>query len=81
MNFEPEKWAEHVASIKGRELLSKLTVTNDVAERGVALMTQYNKLVTKNEKEKQNLLFIVQDNRQSIPDMKKSTLSGKMRVE
>ena len=79
MNFEPEKWAEHVAFIKGRKLLSKLTVTNDVAERGVGLMTQYNKLITKNEKEKQNLLLIVQDNRQSIPDM--FTLSGKMRVE
>lgn len=79
MDLDSWKWAEHKALSQARKLLSKLTVTNDVAERGVALMTKYNKLIKKNEK--QNLLLFVEDNRQSAPNMKKSTLSGEMQAE
>lgn len=51
-----------------------MKVVNDIAERGVALMDEYNKLLTNDEEQKQFLLLVVQKYRQSFPDRKKSTL-------
>jgi hypothetical protein len=36
-----------------------LKVVNDVAERAIALMTNYNENLTKNKASKQNLLHVV----------------------
>lgn len=51
-----------------------LKVVNDIAERGVALMEEYNKLHTNNEEQKQFLLLTVKEYRKEHPDTKKSTL-------
>lgn len=51
-----------------------MRVVNDIAERGVALMEEYNKLHTNNEEQKQYLLLLVKDYRQKYPDSNKSTL-------
>jgi hypothetical protein len=42
-----------------KKTISGMRVTNDIAERGVALMEEYNTLHTKNEQQKQFLLLIV----------------------
>ena len=52
-----------------------LKVVNDLAERGIALIEEYNSLFTKDEEQKQYLLQIVQDNRSRFPDARKSTLT------
>lgn len=51
-----------------------MRVINGVAELGVALMEEYNKVHTTNEEQKQFLLLLVKQLRQKYPDRKKSTL-------
>ena len=51
-----------------------MRVTNDIAERGVALMEEYTKVLTKDEEQKQFLLQVVKHYRQVFPDRKKETL-------
>ena len=41
------------------------------AERGVTLVTEYNNLFTKNEKQQQALFLTVNKHRKMLPDMKK----------
>lgn len=51
-----------------------MRVVNDIAERGVALMDEYNKLHTTDEDQKQYLLLLLKQYRKKYPDSKKSTL-------
>lgn len=55
--------------------VNNLRVVNDLAERGVKLMEDYNKLISKNEEQKHYLLQVVSQYRHKFPDCKKSTLS------
>ena len=45
-----------------------MKVVNGIAERGVAQMDEYNKLLTSNEEQKQFLLLIVKEYRGVYPD-------------
>ena len=49
---------------------------DDLAERGVALIEEYNKILTNNETQKQYLLLAVKQHRQRYPDANKKTLLG-----
>lgn len=69
-----EEWTDDPDFKMGQETVSNLKVINDIAERGVALMTEYNKLQTNDEEQKQFLLLVVQKHRNMFPDQKKSTL-------
>lgn len=69
-----EIWEEDDDYKTSRELVHSMRVVNDIAEREVALMEEYNKLHTTNEKQKQYLLLLVKQYRQKYPDAKKSTL-------
>ena len=51
-----------------------MKVVNDTAERGIALMQQYNSSLTKNEEQKQFLLRLVERHRKTFPSSAKSTL-------
>lgn len=73
--LNPDKWEQDQSYCKAAELMKKLNVTNDTAERGVKLMEEYNKLFTKNERQKQFVLKIVSDYRHRFPDCNKKTLS------
>ena len=44
--------------------LKQLKVVNDTAERGVALMSKFNKLITNDEEQKQYLLRVISAHRQ-----------------
>ena len=46
---------------------SSIRVVNDTAERGVALMEEYNKLHTNNEEQKQYMLLAVKEFHQRYP--------------
>lgn len=50
-----------------------MKTVNDIAERGFALVQEFNKLHTKDEDQFQYLLQNVKDFRQKYPDSKKST--------
>lgn len=60
---DPFTWQESDSCKEGLEIVSELTVVNATAERGVKLMEDYNKLITKNE--------VVKDYRSRFPDHKK----------
>ncbi len=49
-------------------------VVNDVAERGVKLIQDYNNILTKDETEKQFVLQIVAGDRKKYPTATKSCL-------
>ena len=51
-----------------------MKVTNDSAERGVALIQSYNRLLTKNEEQLQFLLQVVSEHRHIFPNTNKDTL-------
>lgn len=72
-------WDENDEYKVAKSIVTGLKVTNDLAERGVALMDEYNKLHTNDEEQKQFLLLIVQKYRQQYHDRKKSTLAVELR--
>lgn len=74
MQTDPSTWSEKDTFKKCFQIVTKLKVVNDTAERGVKLMEDYNKLITRNEDQKQYLLQVVQDYRRRFPDSKKETL-------
>ena len=71
---EPRLWEEDEDYKASSEIVRSMRVVNDIAERGVALIEEYNKLITTDEEQKQFLLLVVQNFRQKYPDTKKTTL-------
>ncbi|GBP60380.1 hypothetical protein EVAR_91416_1 [Eumeta japonica] len=69
-----ETWQDDEGYQRGKQIVQSMRVVNDIAERGVALMEEYNKLITTNEEQKQYLLLVVKEFRKKYPDAKKSTL-------
>lgn len=67
-------WDENVDFQKGLEIVNTFRVTNDTAERGVKLMEEYNKVLTKNEEQKQYVLQVVEDYRRKYPNSLKTTV-------
>jgi len=59
----PSMWDENEDFQKGLEIVNTFRVTNDTANRGVKLMDEYNKVLTKNEDQKQYVLQVVEDYR------------------
>lgn len=74
MNKDVDHWNEEEDYKKSKEIVQSMRVVNDTAERGVALMEEYNKLHTTDEEQKQFLLLLIKQFRQKYPDRKKSTL-------
>lgn len=73
--LEPADWKKDEAYGKACKALGKLSVTNDHAERGVALIQEYNRLLTKDEEQLQFLVQVVADHRRQFPDTRKGTLA------
>ena len=59
---------------KGLSIVRWLNVTNDAAERGVALIQSFNSSITSDEKHKQFILQIVAEHRRSLSNSNKSKL-------
>jgi hypothetical protein len=73
---EPLTWEEDSNYTTTRSMVSTLAVVNDRAERGVALMQEYNHLLTKDETQKQALLHVVSEHRKNYPNANKSTVTN-----
>lgn len=69
-----ETWNEDSDYVAAKNIVHSLRVVNDIAERGVALMEEFNKLITTNEEQKQYLLLLVKEYRKKYPNTNKSTL-------
>lgn len=74
LSTDPETWATNAAYLEAESVVRELRVVNDTAERGVALMQDYNALLTKDEEQTQFALQVVKEHRKRFPDSKKSTL-------
>ena len=76
LNYDPELWATRDDYQQGTKIVNALLVTNDNAERGVALVQELNKLITHDEKQFQFLLQVVSDHRRQFSSCQKSLLHG-----
>lgn len=63
----PDEWTDDQEYIKGQNIIRNLKVVNDLAERGVKLFEEFNKLLTNDEDEKQVLLQVIEANRKMVP--------------
>lgn len=75
LDADPAEWPEHPAYQVALAAVHGICVTNDHAERGVALIQEYNRLLTRDEDQLQFLLQVVADHRRLYPDARKQTLA------
>ena len=61
--------------MKFRDFAENVSVVNDLAERGMHLITEFVSQC-KNKEERQALLQVVEQHRQQFPDYSKKTLSS-----
>jgi len=57
----PHTWSISAVFQQAQSIVCSLTVISDAAERSIALMSQFNQSITKNEAEMQTLLQVVAD--------------------
>lgn len=73
-------WSDDDGYIECAEFFKTLKVTNDVAERGVALIEEYNNYLTKDEEQLQYLLQVVREHRQRYPDCLKKMFNNNLNL-
>lgn len=67
-------WPDKESYRENLEFFKKFKVVNDVAERGVALVEEYNRCLTKDEEQFLYLLQVVKEHRRKYPNCDKKTL-------
>src|SRR6218665_3238536 len=72
--MDPSEWDEEETFQEALRIINGLAVVNGRAERGVALIQEFNKKLTSGEEELQFLLQIVSDHRRKFPECSKRTL-------
>jgi len=75
LNENPELWESNPTFQAGRQRAANLQVVNDVAERGMTLITTFNLIVTKHEEQKQFPLQIVEKHCKDLPQPSKAALT------
>ena len=73
--MDPSDWHGYTDYKVVAELVLAAKVTNDVAERGVALMQNVYNVLTKHESQKQNLLEVVEQHRRTFQNANKTMLA------
>ena len=71
----PAEWDTNPDYIEFRNFVKTLKVTNDCAERGVKVATDYSKSLTKDSQERSKIYKVVEEKRRAKPDAKKNTLN------
>lgn len=74
--LEPEEWAASDDYKKAKSVVDDMKVVNDVAERSMALIIDFNGTLTRKEPQKQLALQVVEENRNQIKGWKKETLAS-----
>ena len=74
LEADPETWVTNTDYLQAEAVVRGLRVVNDTAERGVALLQEYNALLTKDEEQTQFVLQVVKEHRKLYPDSNKATL-------
>jgi hypothetical protein len=71
---DPETWQTNSDYLKAEETVQAPRVTNDTAERGIALIQEYGGLLSKDEDQTQFTLQVVAEHRKLFPDCNKTTV-------
>jgi hypothetical protein len=67
LDLDPAEWGDQEIYKKNRDVVRSVKVVNDLAERGVALIQEFNASITRNEEQKQYLLQVIEDHRREFP--------------
>ena len=70
----PGQWTGDPVFNRFCELAARMTVVNDVNERGNSLIEKYNDMLTKKEEQKQFILQLVANHRKILPTPSKTAL-------
>jgi hypothetical protein len=73
--LHPSTWEREKEFVEGLNIATSIRVVNDHAERGVALIQEFNKKITHEEEQMQFLLQVVSEHRKLYPDCLKRTLA------
>jgi hypothetical protein len=76
LKTSPTNWEESSEFKKMKEKIAALKVVNDSAERAIALMATYNQCLAKDEKKKQDVLQVVEENRKRLKSTTKECLKN-----
>ena len=71
----PEKWEEDASYRSAKDFVTSVKVTNDVAERGVKMASDYATMLTKDDTMRKVLMQGVEKSRRNYPDFRKKTLN------
>lgn len=74
LDHKPSKWNTIKAYLEGKNKVKSLKVVNDAAERGIALISTFNDILTNKEDQKQYLLQVVERHRSLYKNTNKSTI-------
>ena len=72
---DPAEWHDDPRYVAAAGKANGITVVNDFAERGVALMETYNLTLTKDEDQRQYILHVVEAHRGRFPNANKCTVT------
>ena len=75
LELAPAKWSDNENYLKARKFVQTVKVTNDCAERGIKLATDYAKCLTKDSSMRSKIFQVVEADRRARPDNKKKTMN------
>ena len=81
LDADPTTWLEREDFRTAAAFVQGIAVVNDHAERGVALIQEYNRKLTKDEEQLQFLLQVVSCHRAEFPDSRKKTIAVGMAAQ
>ena len=67
LQVAPTEWGGHPDYMHDKGFLQSISAVNDVAERGIKLVQDFNATLTRQEEQKQFLLQVVSEHRRKIP--------------
>jgi len=76
LRTDPSTWETNKEFLSGKKIVESLKAVNDIAERGVSLISSFNSVLTNQEEQKQFLLQVVEKHCQQYPDPNKKTLQN-----
>lgn len=74
LDQDPEKWYSDADYLHAEKVVKNLQIVNDIAERGIAIVTKYNEILTHDEMELQNIIQIVENHRENLPFISKKAI-------
>ena len=77
LQVAPAEWGGHPDYMHGKGFLQSISAVNDVAERGIKLVQDFNATLTRQEEQKQFLLQVVSEHRRKIPKSRMEFLTKK----